>query len=194
MVATSSTMLPLASSAPDFILTDAISGQTFDFSKISASEGYLICFICNHCPYVIHLLDHLGSKLNEWHSQGFCVLGVCSNDQVNYPADAPDKMKELGLEKGFSFPYLHDSDQSVAKLYQASCTPDFFLFNQEKELFYRGQYDSSRPGNSIKVDGEDLIEAMRLLVDGEQPPKVQKPSLGCNIKWKVNSEPDYYLK
>lgn len=192
MVATPSTMLALGTKAPNFILSDTLTGKSFDFSKISNSKAHLICFICNHCPYVIHLLDHLSERFNQWHDQGISVLAISSNDAVKYPADEPLKMKELAENRCFRFPYLYDEDQSVAKNYRAACTPDFYLFDKNKKLFYRGQYDGSRPGNSEEVNGKDLNQAMNLLLNNQKAPSKQIPSLGCNIKWKIDNEPDYF--
>ena len=194
MVATSSTMIPIGSKAPDFSLLDTRSDQFFDFSIKQSSKAYLLCFICNHCPYVIHLLDHLIKQCNEWNKKEISVLMISSNDEVKYPADSPKKMKELSERKGFSFPYLFDHDQSVAKSYKAACTPDFFLFDHNKKLFYRGQYDGSRPGQSTSVTGADLINAMERLLNGLVPPQKQIPSIGCNIKWKYGNAPEYFPK
>ncbi len=194
MVATSSTMIPVGSNAPDFSLRDSRSDNFFDFSINQSSKAYLVCFICNHCPYVIHLLDHLTKQCNQWSKEDILVLMISSNDEVKYPADSPKKMKELSVNKGFSFPYLFDHDQTVAKSYKAACTPDFFLFDQYKKLFYRGQYDASRPGQPSPVTGTDLINAMELLLAGHAPPQKQIPSLGCNIKWKGGNAPEYFAK
>ncbi|OUU08674.1 MAG: thioredoxin family protein [Verrucomicrobia bacterium TMED40] len=192
MVATSSTMLPLGTQAPDFSLLDPRSEKQVRLCEHSDQEGYLIAFICNHCPYVIHLLDHLAAHFNMWSKENIQCFAICSNDQANYPADSPQKMAELAEEKNFLFPYLHDECQQVAKLYKAACTPDFFLFDKEKELFYRGQYDSSRPGNDVKVCGSDLEQAVKNLQKGLPSPKQQIPSIGCNIKWKKGNEPSFF--
>ena len=192
MVATPSTMLPLGTQAPDFILPDTRNDLDFDFAEVRHRQAYLVCFICNHCPYVIHLLDSLTSQLNKWTTEDICVLAICSNDPVKYPADRPSEMKKLAADNNFSFPYLHDANQRVAKLYTASCTPDFFLFDREKKLFYRGQYDSSRPGNGVAVTGKDLSFAVEKLLSGQTPPENQIPSLGCNVKWIAGNEPSYF--
>ena len=191
MVATPSTMLPLGTQAPDFSLFDPRRQKYVRLSENSDKEGYLVAFICNHCPYVIHLLDHLTESLNLWSEENIQCFAICSNDVENYPADSPRKMAELAEEKDFSFPYLHDEGQQVAKLYKAACTPDFFLFAKERKLFYRGQYDSSRPGNDTEVSGVDLADAIDALRTESSAPIDQAPSLGCNIKWKKGNEADY---
>ena len=191
MVATPSTMLPLGTQAPDFSLFDPRRQKYVRLSENSNKEGYLVAFICNHCPYVIHLLDHLTESFNLWSEENIQCFAICSNDVENYPADSPRKMAELAEEKDFSFPYLHDEGQQVAKLYKAACTPDFFLFDKERKLFYRGQYDSSRPGNDTEVSGVDLADAIDALRTENSAPIDQAPSLGCNIKWKKGNEPDY---
>lgn len=192
MVATSSTMIPIGFDAPDFSLEDTLSGKTFNFTDKKSSKAYLLCFICNHCPYVIHIIEHLTRQCNQWTQKDISVTMISANDPVKYPADSPAKMNELATSQGFSFPYLFDADQNVAKSYKAACTPDFFLFDQSKKLFYRGQYDVARPGKSAPISGSDLKNAMSLLLSGKSPPEKQIPSLGCNIKWKENNEPDYF--
>ena len=192
MVATSSTMIPIGFDAPDFSLEDTLSGKTFNFTDKKSSKAYLLCFICNHCPYVIHIMEHLTQQCNQWTQKDISVTMISANDPVKYPADSPAKMKELATSQGFSFPYLFDADQNVAKSYKAACTPDFFLFDRSKKLFYRGQYDGARPGKSDPINGSDLKNAMSLLLSGKSPPEKQIPSLGCNIKWKENNEPDYF--
>ena len=192
MVATSSTMIPIGFDAPDFSLEDTLSGKTFNFPDKKSSKAYLLCFICNHCPYVIHIMEHLTQQCNQWTQKDISVTMISANDPVKYPADSPAKMKELATSHGFSFPYLFDADQNVAKSYKAACTPDFFLFDQSKKLFYRGQYDVARPGKSAPISGSDLKNAMSLLLSGKSPPEKQIPSLGCNIKWKENNEPDSF--
>ena len=191
MVRTASTMLPLGTQAPAFSLPDT-DGNTVELSELSGSKALLVIFMCNHCPYVIHLLDHLTEYFNEIADDGISVYLVSSNDIDKYPADSPDKMRDLATEDGFRFPYLFDDDQRVAKAYQAACTPDFFIFDHELSLFYRGRYDGSRPGNSMPVTGNDLKEALGRLLSGDVPPKQQQPSMGRNVKWKPGNEPEYF--
>ena len=192
MVATSSTMLSLRTEAPNFVLKDVVSGLKMDFEKTNGYQAYLICFVCNHCPYVIHLLDDLVNKLNNWHQNGISVVCICSNDVEKYPADDAVQMKILAEEKNFSFPYLFDESQEVAKSFTAACTPDFFLFDKNKRLFYRGQYDSSRPSNNHAINGKDLEQAVHAVLQQGDPPSNQIPSMGCNIKWKPGNEPSYF--
>ena len=191
MVATASTMLPLGTKAPPLALPNVLNGTSVQIEE-NGSPAHLVAFICNHCPYVIHLLGHLTEYLNELADDGISVYLVSSNDIDKYPADSPDKMRDLATEYGFRFPYLFDDDQRVAKSYQASCTPDFFIFDHELSLFYRGRYDGSRPGNSMPVTGNDLKEALGRLLSGDVPPKPQQPSMGCNVKWKPGNEPEYF--
>lgn len=186
-------MLALQTKAPDFSLWDTVSQSSFDFKNFDRSKAYLVSFICNHCPYVVHLMDHLVEQFNRWADQEICVVAICSNDQEKYPADGPEKMKEMSIVNNFAFPYLHDEDQQVAKDFTAACTPDFFLFDCEKLLYYRGQYDNSRPGNDLPVTGKDLINAVNSLLQGKPPPKLQIPSIGCNVKWKSDNEPSYFI-
>jgi peroxiredoxin len=191
MVATASTMLPLGTKAPPLALPNVLNGTSVQIEE-NGSPAHLVAFICNHCPYVIHLLDHLTEYFNEIADDGISVYLVSSNDIDKYPADSPDKMRDLATEYGFRFPYLFDDDQRVAKAYQAACTPDFFIFDHELSLFYRGRYDGSRPGNSMPVTGNDLKEALGRLLSGDVPPKQQQPSMGCNVKWKPGNEPEYF--
>ena len=191
MVATASTMLPLGTEAPPFRLTHCV-----DQSEVALGTGNgresLVAFVCNHCPFVIHLLDHLAPYFNQLLEDGASVYLISSNDVDKYPADSPEKMKALATENDFRFPYLFDPDQSVAKAYRAACTPDFFLFDGQNRLYYRGRYDESRPGNGLAVTGQDLKHAMTSLLAGEPPPEGQHPSMGCNIKWKPGNEPGYF--
>ncbi len=184
MARTPSNMIPLGTIAPDFELLDSVTGEKKSYSDISGNEGTLIMFICNHCPYVKHIEDELILLSNEYISRGIGIAGISSNDIVKYPEDAPERMKELAEEKGYPFPYLYDESQEVAKSYDAACTPDFYLFDSEKKLVYRGQLDDSRPESDIPVTGKDLRAALNSLLSGEPPNPDQKPSLGCNIKWK----------
>ncbi|MDZ7771951.1 MAG: thioredoxin family protein [Balneolaceae bacterium] len=192
MSATPSTMLDLGTRAPDFQLTDALSGREVSLDDYEGAEALLVVFMCNHCPYVKHILPEFVDLAREYASRGVEVVAVSSNDVSNYPDDRPEKMKELGEELDFPFPYLYDESQEVARRYRAACTPDFFLFDSDLELVYRGQFDESRPGNDEPVDGSDLREALDLLLEKGETLERQKPSMGCNIKWKAGNEPDYF--
>ncbi len=185
MARTSSTMLPLGTKAPDFNLLDTVSGDSVNLYESKGLKGTLIMFICNHCPFVKHINNEI-SKLGKYYiSKGINLLAISSNDAKNYPQDSPDKMRENAIEQDFIFPYLYDVSQGVAKKYEAACTPDFFLFNDDLELVYRGQLDDSRPGNNIPVTGKDLRNALDALLSNSPISKDQKPSIGCNIKWKT---------
>ncbi|MDC0363482.1 thioredoxin family protein [Opitutales bacterium] len=192
MVATPSTMLPLGTKAPSFSLPNVCTNQSIDLEAVDIHKGCLIAFVCNHCPYVIHLLDPLVRMSNEWVKKGIKVFLISSNDAHKYPDDSPVKMRELAEKKQFHFPYLYDEDQSVALAYRAACTPDFFLFDSKLSLFYRGQFDDSRPGNQLEATGTELSSAVDSLLLSQPAPKVQKPSLGCNLKWKSGNEPEYF--
>ena len=194
MVATNSSMLPIGTKAEYFSLEDVRSKNIVELKKENDVKGYLIAFICNHCPFVIHLLEHLTVQLNEMQKEGIKVLTISSNDVENYPQDSPEKMKELAQSYGFEFPYLFDESQEVAISFRAACTPDFFLFDANLELFYRGRYDSSRPGSQHPVSGNDLVKAIECLQLGNPYPEEQMPSIGCNIKWHPNCEPSYFQK
>ena len=194
MVATNSSMLPIGTKAEHFSLEDVRTNKIVKFQKENDAKGYLIAFICNHCPFVIHLIEHLTIQFNEIQKEGIKVLAISSNDVEKYPQDSPEKMKKLAQTYGFEFPYLFDESQEVAISYRAACTPDFFLFNANLELFYRGRYDSSRPGSQHPVTGKDLINAVECLQLGNPYPEKQMPSIGCNIKWHPNREPSYFRK
>jgi len=191
MARTLSTMLELGTRAPDFSLP-ATDGSTVSLADVKGTKGLLVIFMCNHCPYVIHLREALATFAREYQHKGIAVLAINSNDADNYPADSAEKMVEEVARAGYTFPYLYDEDQSVAKAYQAACTPDFFLFDGEQKLAYRGQFDDSRPGNEEPVTGTDLRTAANALLAGKTVPAEQKPSMGCNIKWKPGNEPDYF--
>ncbi|MBJ7881233.1 thioredoxin family protein [Gelidibacter salicanalis] len=184
MAQTASNMLPLGTKAPDFRLLDTVSGKKRSLDACKGLKGTVIMFICNHCPYVKHVNARLSKLAKEYKSKGIEFIAISSNDVVSYPQDGPDLMKKNAIDEGFIFPYLYDQTQSIAKAYSAACTPDFYLFDANLELFYRGQLDSSRPSNEIPVTGEDLSNALNLLLNNQQPPQDQKPSLGCNIKWR----------
>jgi peroxiredoxin len=184
MALTNSNMPPLGTPAPDFSLSDPATGKTVTFAERARDNIALVMFLSNHCPYVQHVLDGLLELTHEYQDQGVAVLAISSNDADKYPDDGPEKMAQLAAEKNFTFPYLFDADQSVAKAYQAACTPDFFVFDRDGELVYRGQMDGSRPDNDVPVTGDDLRAALDAVFTGEEPAAEQVPSSGCNIKWK----------
>jgi peroxiredoxin len=181
---TPSNMLPLGTVAPDFKLTNTIDDKQVHLQDYKGTEGTVIMFICNHCPFVIHVNEALVAIANHYQNKGIQFIAISSNDAVNYPQDAPDRMREHALNNGYPFPYLFDESQEVAKAYNASCTPDLFVFNKDLKLLYRGQLDDSRPGNSIPVIGNDLRHALECLLNNKENTNPQKPSIGCNIKWK----------
>jgi peroxiredoxin len=188
---TPSTMLELGTPAPDFTLEDT-SGRKVSLADFSGKDALLVIFMCNHCPYVKHIADEFSAFAREYQPKGLAVVGISSNDADNYPDDGPDKMVEEAKRRGYSFPYLYDENQEVAKAYRAACTPDFFLFDKTRKLVYRGQFDSSRPKNNEPVTGADMRAAVDAILSGEQPTADQVPSIGCNIKWKAGNEPDYF--
>lgn len=191
MVKTASTMLELGTSAPDFSLPN-VDGSTVSLSDVSGKAGLLVAFICNHCPFVVHIRDEFAKFANEYQEKGIAVVAISSNDVENYPQDSPEKMKEEADAHGYTFPYLYDGDQSVAQAYKAACTPDLFLFDGDTKLVYRGQFDGSRPGNGVPVTGKDLRAACDAVLSGAAIPEPQIPSIGCNIKWKAGKEPAYF--
>lgn len=191
MVRTPSTMMPLGTEAPRFCLVN-IDGQEVSTSDFNGAPGLLVMFICNHCPFVKHIAEELARLGMEYQSKGISVIAISSNDVSKHPADSPEKMVAEAEERGYVFPYLYDETQEVAKEYRAACTPDFFLFDANQKLYYRGQLDSSRPDSGIPVTGEDLRNAMDALLAGKDSPDEQQPSIGCNIKWKEGNEPDYF--
>jgi peroxiredoxin len=180
-------MLPLGTKAPEFTLQDTVSGSTLSLHTTRGEIGTVIAFICNHCPYVKHINPTLVRLAREYQSKGISFLAISSNDIIGYPEDSPELMHQTALREGYSFPYLYDASQEVARAYNAACTPDFYLFNAELQLVYRGQLDDSRPGNGMPVTGADLEQAMMHLIQGRSVSEDQKPSLGCNIKWKTVS-------
>jgi peroxiredoxin len=184
MALTPSNMLPLGTKAPDFNLVDTKDNQTKSLTELKGKNGTLVMFICNHCPFVIHVNEQLVKLANDYKTKGINCIAISSNDVENYPQDGPDKMKTHAEENQYPFPYLYDETQEVAKAYDAACTPDFFLFNEDLKLVYAGQLDGSRPGNDIPVTGNDLRAAMDALLNNETISPNQKPSMGCNIKWK----------
>ncbi len=183
MVKTLSTMQPLGASAPDFALPD-ISGEIISKSDYEG-KPLLVIFMCNHCPFVIHIREKLVEAVKSFQAKGLSVIGINSNDAESYPEDSPAKMKEDAVRYDYSFPYLYDESQEVAKSYQAACTPDFFLYDSSHKLVYRGQFCDSRPGSEIPVTGEDLTAAVDALLQNKPVPEPQRPSMGCNIKWKT---------
>lgn len=186
MARTPSTMIPLGTQAPDFLLLDTVSNEQLSLQDVSGEKGTLIMFICNHCPFVKHVNEELVKLGNEYPSKGIKLVAINSNDVENFPEDSPEKMKDTAKELEYPFPYLYDESQAVAKAYDAACTPDFFLFDEQLKLAYRGQLDDSRPGNDVQVTGNDLRMAMNALLQGKKVASEQKPSLGCNIKWKTS--------
>jgi peroxiredoxin len=191
MVKTASTMLPLGSKAPDFSLSD-VEGKIVTLRDFGDAPALLVMFICNHCPYVKHVAAELARLAAEYQARGVAVVGINSNDAENYPDDGPDQMQREVVERGYTFPYLYDETQEVAKAYRAACTPDFFLFDGQQQLVYRGQLDGSRPGSDLPVTGSDLRAALDSVLAGKAPAEDQRPSIGCNIKWRAGSEPDYF--
>lgn len=183
-------MLPLGTKAPDFRLPDT-SGKTISLADFKAAPALLVVFMCNHCPYVKHIRSALAQIACDYLPRGVGVVGISSNDVVNYPADSPAKMAEEARSAGYIFPYLYDETQAVAKAYRAACTPDIFIFDKEQRLVYRGQMDDSRPGNGIPVTGRDVRGALDAVLAGKPVSPNQKPSIGCNIKWKAGNQPDY---
>lgn len=189
MTRTPSTMLAIGTQAPGFNLPEPRSGHSVSLEDFRG-KPLLVVFSCNHCPYVIHILESFAEYANDAVQKGLSVVMINANDVDNYADDSPEKMTGLSDQYGFEFPYLYDESQAVATAYRAACTPDFFLFNQQHELVYRGQYDSSRPGNDVAVSGEDLKAASEAVLQGELISENQLPSMGCNIKWKAGNEPE----
>jgi peroxiredoxin len=191
MALTPSTMLPLGTTAPDFRLPD-MNGKIISLADFKNAPALLVIFMCNHCPYVIHIRAGLAQLARDYAPQNVAIVGISANDAKNYPADSPAKMKDEVKSAGYIFPYLYDETQAVAKSYRAACTPDFFLFDRGRRLVYRGQFDASRPGNGNPVTGKDLRAALDAVLGGRTTSEFQAPSIGCNIKWKIGNEPDYF--
>jgi len=185
-------MIPLGTPTPDFSLPDVVMGKTVSLSHFKNSPALLVMFICNHCPYVKHVQAGLTQMAKDLQARGVAVVAISSNDAANYPEDGPEKMKEEAKRAGYTFPYLFDESQSVARAYRAACTPDFFLFDGQQKLVYRGQMDDARRGNTLPVTGKDLRAAVDAVLDGQPVSANQIPSLGCNIKWKPGQEPEYF--
>lgn len=184
MARTASNPFPLGSLAPDFTLPDTISGNELSLSNLKSGKGTVIMFICNHCPYVLHINSELVSLAKEYQAKGIAFIGISSNDVDNYPQDSPDKMTKVAKQEGYTFPYLYDETQDIARAYDAACTPEFYVFDGNLKLVYHGQMDDSRPGNTEPVNGKDLRKALDLLLDGKSISPDQKPGIGCGIKWK----------
>ena len=194
MAATESSMrLPLGAQAPPFDLPDP-SGRRYSLGGLAASPALLVAFICQHCPYVKHVRSGFAALATEYQKKGVAVVAIASNDVEAYPEDGPEGMTREAKEAGYTFPYLFDEKQEVAKEYGAACTPDFFVFDAARRLVYRGQMDRARPGNGVPVTGEDLRKGLDAALAGGPPPAVQRPSLGCNIKWKPGNEPAYFTR
>lgn len=191
MVKTASTMLELGTKAPGFSLVN-VDGRLVSLSDLAGAPALLVIFMCNHCPFVKHLASGLSAFAKEYQPRGLAIVGINSNDTAAYPDDSPERMVQEVELQGYPFPYLYDEDQTVAQAYRAACTPDFFLFDQQRRLVYRGQFDASRPQSGIPVTGADLRQAADAVLAGRPVPTQQRPSIGCNIKWKQGNEPEYF--
>ncbi|MDR4493240.1 MAG: thioredoxin family protein [Nitrospirales bacterium] len=191
MALTISTMLALGTTMPDFQLPDVCSGHTVDSQRLTPNELVLVMFICRHCPYVVHIKEELARLGRDYQAKPVSFIAISSNDAHTYPLDAPGPLAEMVKEMGFTFPLCYDESQSVARAFTAACTPDFFLFDQDRRLVYRGQLDESRPGNGKPVTGKDLRSALDAVFAGRPVAEAQRPSAGCNIKWKRGQEPKY---
>jgi len=191
MAAIESTMLELGTAAPDFALPDVVSGNTISLASFAGTKGLLIMFLCPHCPYVKHVESTLAAVLKEYAGRPLGIAAIGSNDAAQFPEDSPDGLRAQAAKLAFTFPYCYDESQSVAQAYRAACTPDFFLFDETRHLVYRGQMDGARPKNDVPVTGNDLRAAIDAVLAGRPVDPVQRPSLGCNIKWKKGNEPPY---
>ena len=192
MVKTASTMLPLGTAAPKFELPDVVSGKTVSLATFSDKKALLVMFICQHCPFVKHVQSELAKIGQDYSSSSLGIVAISANDVANYSDDSPEKLKEMAQNLNFNFPVCYDESQEVSKSYTAACTPDFFLFNQSQKLVYRGQLDDSRPSTDIAVTGADLRRAIDAVLEDRKLDFEQKPSIGCNIKWKPGNEPEYF--
>jgi len=192
MALTASTMLSLATQAPDFHLPDVVSGQTISLSTFAQKKALLVMFICRHCPFVKHVKEELAQLGKDYINKGLGIVAISTNDAKNYPDDAPELLKAMAIELDFNFPFCYDESQETAKAYTAACTPDFFLFDAKQQLVYRGQLDESRPSNGKPVTGADLRAAIDAVLADKPVAGEQKPSIGCNIKWKPGNEPTYF--
>jgi peroxiredoxin len=192
MVKTASTMLPLGTTAPEFQLPDVVSGKTISLDTFADSQALLVMFICQHCPFVKHVQSELAKIGQDYSRQPLGIVAISANDVANYPNDSPEKLKQMAEEFNFNFPVCYDESQEVSKAYTAACTPDFFLFDRNNKLVYRGQLDDSRPSTDIPVTGKDLRQAIDAVLQNQKLDFEQKPSIGCNIKWKPGNEPEYF--
>lgn len=192
MARTASTMLALETSAPDFQLQDVVTGEMISLSTFSGKPALLVMFICRHCPFVKHVQEELARLGKDYTDKGVGIVAISSNDADKYPDDSPESLKMMATELGFTFPLCFDPTQAVAKAYTAACTPDFFLFDADRKLVYRGQLDDSRPSTDVPVTGQDLRAALGAVLDSQPIAADQKPSIGCNIKWKPGNEPAYF--
>ncbi|HAB18031.1 MAG TPA: thioredoxin family protein [Verrucomicrobiota bacterium] len=192
MALTPSTMLPLGTPAPEFNLLEPASGRRIALTDFAANPALVVAFICNHCPFVKHLRDALAQFGRDCAARGVAFVAINANDVANYPADSPERMVEEARAAGWTFPYLYDETQAVARAYRAACTPDFFLYGRDRKLAYRGQFDDSRPGNGKPITGADLRSAIEAVLAGKPVAAKQIPSMGCNIKWKPGNEPEYF--
>jgi peroxiredoxin len=192
MVMVESTMLPLGTTAPEFSLPDVVSGQAITLENFADAPALLVMFICRHCPFVKHVQDELARIGQDYGAKGVGVVAISANSLQTHPQDGPEHLRDQAREVGFNFPYCFDENQEVAKTYTAACTPDFFVFDQDKKLVYRGQLDDSRPSNGVPVTGKDLRAALDAVLAGNSPTADQKPSVGCNIKWTPGNEPAYF--
>lgn len=191
MARTPSTMLPLGTLAPDFSLPN-VDGQAVSLADFKQAPALVVIFMCNHCPFVKHVAPELARLAKDYQPRGVAFVGINSNDAAAYPDDSPAKMKEEAKARGYTFPYLFDETQNIAQAYRAACTPDFYLFEGGRKLVYRGQLDASRPDSGIPVTGADLRAALDAVLSGKAPSAEQRPSIGCNIKWRAGNEPDYF--
>jgi len=194
MALTPSTMLPLGTAAPDFSLTDTVTGKKMSLATFQGKKALVVMFLCNHCPFVKHLKPALVQFGKDYEKKDAALVAISSNDPGSHPDDAPDKLGAEAKSLGYKFPMLFDETQKVAQAYQAACTPDFFVFDAARKLAYRGQFDSSRPGNDQPVTGADVRAALDAVLEGKAPASKQTPSIGCNIKWRAGNEPAYYFK
>lgn len=191
LMAMTSSMLPLGTTAPPFALHDVVSGQQYSLDSFAAKTGLLVMFICKHCPYVVHVQEELARMGRDYKNTGLGIIAISSNDPISYPDDAPPQLKEMAVRLGLTFPFCHDETQEVAKAYRAACTPEFYLFDGNRRLAYHGQLDESRPGNNKPVTGRDLRSAIHAVLAGEPVDGNQRPSIGCSIKWKPGHAPPY---
>ncbi|MEQ9484420.1 thioredoxin family protein [Coleofasciculus sp. F4-SAH-05] len=192
MALTASTMLPLGNKAPEFQLPDVVSGETISLDTFAGKQGLVVIFLCRHCPFVKHVQGELAKLGRDYQDADLGIVAISANDATTHPDDAPEKLKEMAKELGLTFPLCYDESQETAKAYTAACTPDFFVFDRDRKLVYRGQFDDSRPGNDKPVTGKDLRSAIDSVLAQSPVSEEQKPSIGCNIKWKPGKEPAYY--